>query len=499
MPLLIRLFSTLSHLIGALIVAALFASLLAGLIRFGYISVTDPVTNKPHFLAKQEYLANMPSAKDNAPNIIVIFFDDLGWGDLSSYGNQLIETPNIDAIAKQGLLMTDFYSASPVCTPSRAALLTGRFPPRTRTDRHVFFPDHSVMGVSRRIIGLANALPKEEITVAEALQHGGYRTGMVGKWHLGDHEAHKPNDFGFEYFYGVLFSNDMFPLHLYHNEDIVIEDQRKGGFFTSERDETRPLPGNGIDQRELTSLYTQAAISFVEKNDDAPFFLYLSHSLPHVPHYASTEFANTSRGGTYGDVVEDLDRSTGALIEALDRQGLADNTIIIITSDNGADYNGSPGGLRGRKGDVLEGGQRVPMIVRWPSEIQSGRVTDEMAMNSDLFPTLLNFAQLPLPQDRIIDGRDITGLLKGDEGSPHEFLYYFPVLETLPAAIRNDEFKLMGKAKDFGRKRMHLSRLNGDTEAHDVQNLYPEQSASMRQALEQKQDEVRTNKRGWSL
>ncbi|MFT5803535.1 MAG: arylsulfatase A-like enzyme [Candidatus Paceibacteria bacterium] len=322
---------------------------------------------------------------------------------------------------------------------------------------------------------------------------------MVGKWHLGDHEAHKPNDFGFEYFYGVLFSNDMFPLNLYHNEDIVIEDQRKGGIFTSERDETRPLPGNGIDQRELTNMYTQAAISFVEKDDDAPFFLYLSHSLPHVPHYASTEFANTSRGGTYGDVVEDLDRSTGALIEALDRQGLADNTIIIITSDNGADYNGSPGGLRGRKGDVLEGGQRVPMIVRWPSEIQSGRVTDEMAMNSDLFPTLLNFAQLPLPQDRIIDGRDITSLLKGNEGSPHEFLYYFPVLETLPAAIRNDEFKLMGKANDFGRKRMHLSRINRDTEAHDVQNLYPEQLGLMRQALEQKQDEVRSNKRGWSL
>ncbi|MFT6519550.1 MAG: arylsulfatase A-like enzyme, partial [Candidatus Azotimanducaceae bacterium] len=157
-------------MIGALIVVALLATIFAGLIRFGYISATDPVTNKPHFLAKQEYLANLPSAKDNAPNIIVIFFDDLGWGDLSSYGNQLIETPNIDAIAKQGLLMTDFYSASPVCTPSRAALLTGRFPPRTRTDRHVFFPDHSVMGVSRRIIGLANALPKEEITVAEVLQ-----------------------------------------------------------------------------------------------------------------------------------------------------------------------------------------------------------------------------------------------------------------------------------------------------------------------------------------
>jgi arylsulfatase A-like enzyme len=499
MQLLIHLFTKFSRLIGAVVLGGLLATLLFGMMRFAYISATDPSINKTHYLAKQDYLANMPAATENAPNIVVIFFDDLGWGDLSSYGNQLIETPNIGAIAKQGLLMTDFYSASPVCTPSRAALLTGRLPPRTLTDRHVFFPDWSVMGVYRRIMGYTNALPKEEITVAEVLQHAGYRTGMIGKWHLGDHQAHRPNDFGFEYFYGVLFSNDMFPLNLYRNEEIAIEDQRDGGFFSSERDEMHPLPGEGIDQRELTEMYTKEAISFVEASDDEPFFLYLSHSLPHVPHYASTEFANTSRGGTYGDVVEDLDRSTGALIDALDRMGLADNTIVIITSDNGADYNGSPGPLRGRKGDVLEGGQRVPMIVRWPAEIQSGRVTAEMAMNSDLFPTLLNFAGLPLPEDRIIDGRDLTGLLKGEENSPHDFLYYFPVLKSLPAAIRNNEFKLMLEMNDFGRKREHLSRFTGDAEAHDIQNLYPEKAESLKQALDDKQTELKTNKRGWNF
>ena len=498
MTLLITLFSKLSRLIGGITVIALVATLLVGLVRFVYVSATDPNTDETHLLAKQEYLAEMPPAKENAPNIVVIFFDDLGWGDLSSYGNQLIETPNIDSIAAQGLLMTDFYSSSPVCTPSRAALLTGRFPPRTLTDQHVFFPDWHVMGVFRRIIGRANALPREEITVAEALQHGGYRTGMIGKWHLGDHEGHKPNDFGFEYFYGVLFSNDMFPLNLYRNEETVIEDHRDGGFFSSERDEKQPLSGQGIDQRELTEMYTQEAISFIETVDDAPFFLYLAHSLPHVPHYASAEYSNTSRGGTYGDVVEDLDRSTGALIEALDRQGLNDNTIIIITSDNGADYNGSPGGLRGRKGDVLEGGQRVPMIVRWPLEIQSGQVISEMAMNTDLFPTFLELAGLPQPEDRVIDGRDLTGLLKGESASPHEFLYYFPVLDTLPAAVRNDEFKLIGKMDDFGRKRKHLSRLTGDAEAHDVQNLYPEETDLLTQALEQMQDEVTSNKRGWN-
>ena len=273
MTLLITLFSKLSRLIGGITVIALVATLLVGLVRFVYVSATDPNTDETHFLAKQEYLAEMPPAKENAPNIVVIFFDDLGWGDLSSYGNQLIETPNIDSIAAQGLLMTDFYSSSPVCTPSRAALLTGRFPPRTLTDQHVFFPDWHVMGVFRRIIGRANALPREEITVAEALQHGGYRTGMIGKWHLGDHEGHKPNDFGFEYFFGVLFSNDMFPLNLYRNEETVIEDHRDGGFFSSERDEMQPLSGQGIDQRELTEMYTQEAISFIETVDDAPFFL----------------------------------------------------------------------------------------------------------------------------------------------------------------------------------------------------------------------------------
>jgi arylsulfatase A-like enzyme len=492
-----KIFNKSALWLGRVIVSVLLLGVIALSARFFYVAYSDPVIDAGHQRAKHEYLTALPQVTDNAPNIIVIFFDDLGWGDLSIYGNRLIETPSIDQVAQEGLLMTNFYSASPVCTPSRAALLTGRLPPRTRTDRHVYFPADSTMGVVRKMLGWANELPKEEITLAEVMKHAGYRTGMIGKWHLGDHEGYRPNDFGFESFFGLHFSNDQYPLHLFRNEEVLIEDQREGGFFASERDELHPLPGQGVDQRQLTATYTQEAIEFVESAKGDPFFLYLAHSFPHVPHYPSNEFANTSRGGTYGDVIEDLDRSTGALMRALDRLGLSENTIVLITSDNGAAYNGSPGNLRGRKGQTLEGGQRVPMIVRWPGQVEPGRVTDAMAMNIDIFPTLLETAGLALPGDRVIDGRDISGLLQGKESSPHEFLYYFPVIQTLPDAIRNGDFKLSEKAGDFGRSRMHLSRLDDDAEAHDVQNLFAEDAASLMQALRVKQDEISDNPRGW--
>jgi arylsulfatase A-like enzyme len=266
--------------------------------------------------------------------------------------------------------------------------------------------------------------------------------------------------------------------------------------FASERDELQPLPGKGVDQRQLTEMYTQEAIEFLESAKDDPFSLYLAHSFPHVPHYPSDKFANTSQGGTYGDVIEGLDRSTGALMRALDRLGLSENTIVLITSDNGAAYNGSPGNLRGRKGQTLEGGQRVPMIVRWPGRVEPGRVSDAMAMNIDIFPTLLQASALPLPGDRIIDGRDLLDLLHGKESSPHEFLFYFPVIQTLPDAIRDSAFKLTETTGDFGRSRMHLSRLDGDAEAYDVQNLFAEEAASLMYALQVKQAEVSDNPRG---
>ena len=490
-----RLLRFLGLLVGIPVVCLIGVALAALALRAIYVEVRGPVVVEERLAAKEAYLDGLERGAAERFNIVLIFFDDLGWGDLSSYGNPFIETPHMDALAAEGLRMTHFYSASPVCTPSRAALLTGRYPPRTRTDRHVFFNDHHAIGWGRRILGFANELPKEEVTLAEILRKVGYRTYMVGKWHLGSREDYRPTDFGFDAWFGVLYSNDMHPLHLYDNDEVIIEDRRDGGLFPSERDELRPLAGEGIDQAKLTQMYTDKAIEFLESNGDEPFFLYLPHSFPHVPHYASDEFAGSSRGGTYGDVVEDLDRSTGAIMQALSRLGLEDNTLVVVTSDNGADYNGSAGALRGRKQEILEGGQRVPMIVRWPGRIPAGSVTDAMAMNTDLLPTVLELLEIDPPSDRIIDGRSIVGTLV--DGSPsHEVLYYFPTIETLPGAIRDREFKLTWATGDPGRDRKHLSRLSG-AEAHEVSNLYPQALEDLRQRLSAKREEIAANPRGW--
>ncbi len=492
-----RFFRRAALIIGYPIAAVLVLGIIGLTGRYIQTELSSPPVSSEHLEYKQSYLQSVKAAPKSAPNVIVIFFDDLGWGDLSSYGNKVIDTPNIDQVAQEGLLMTDFYSASPVCTPSRAALLTGRYPPRTRTDRHVYFPDDHLVGKLRRMMGWANALPKEEITFAEVLGQAGYQTGMIGKWHLGDSKGYRPNDFGFESWYGVLFSNDMFPLNMYQNETVVIKDERVGSFLANERDEANPLAGKGIDQTELTQLYTDQAVAFLEQKGDRPFMLYLAHSFPHVPHYSSRDFANTSDGGVYGDVVEDLDRSTGQIMAALTRLNLDDNTIVIITSDNGADFNGSPGALRGRKGDIWEGGQRVPMIVRWPSHIAPGSISGEMAMNTDIFPTLLKLAGQELPTDRVIDGKDIASLLTGKANSPHDNVYYFPVMDSLPGAVRDDRFKLLWKTDDVGRGRSHFSRLGSDAENHEIRNLFPKEAELLEKRLGAKRDEFKKTPRGW--
>ncbi|MCZ6784500.1 MAG: sulfatase-like hydrolase/transferase, partial [Proteobacteria bacterium] len=258
-----------------------------------------------------------------------------------------------------------------------------------------------------------------------------------------------------------------------------------------------PLGPGGIDQSRLTERYTEEAIAFLEENRDRPFFLYLAHTFPHVPHYASPEHAGRSEGGLYGDVVEDLDRSTGAILAAVDRLGLAPTTAVFITSDNGADYNGSPGGLRGRKGEIYEGGQRVPMIVHWPGRVEAGRVNDEPAMNIDLFPTLLSLAGLPLPDDREIDGRDLSALLDGTGGRPRDDLFFFPVLDSLPGAVRSGAFKYLRSTGDLGRDRAHLSRVDGDAEAHELSDLHPETAERLAASLEAMRERIDENPRGW--
>jgi arylsulfatase A-like enzyme len=487
--------------IGGLLLLLILAAFLVSGIRWLQVTFFYEPLGGERDAEKQVYLDGIETV-DSArpPNFVVVLFDDLGWGDLSSYGSPLIRTPRIDAVAAEGLRMTDFYSASPVCTPSRAALLTGRYPVRSETHNHVFFGESSPIATVRRMLGQGNELPRDEVLLPEVLAAAGYATGMIGKWHLGGIPGHLPNDFGFHSYYGVLTSNDMQPLHIYRDTEIEVRDETPRLMLGAFRDEDSDVEMKGVDQRTLTRRYTDEAIGFIEENKDRPFFLYLAHSFPHVPHFADPEHAGESPGGIYGDVVEDLDRSTGALLDAIARLGLADDTIVMITSDNGADYNGSPGNLRGRKGEVYEGGQKVPMIIRWPGRIEAGRVSGAMAMNIDLFPTLLSLAGVPLPTDRVIDGEDLSDFLSSEQDleGPHDLLFYFPVISgDTPTAVRSADFKYLVSTDDTGRDKPSLTDVRLDQEGHNLIRRFPDEGIRLRGAIDVFIQDLEENPRGW--
>lgn len=357
-------------------------------------------------------VASPPSQPDSTseatrPNIIVILADDLGWGDIGLNGAGLIKTPNIDRIGREGVQLTQFYAGANVCTPSRAALLTGRYPIRSGM-QHVIFP-HSQVGI-----------PPEEITIAEVLKEAGYETGMVGKWHLGHHDEYWPTNQGFDYFYGVPYSNDMQPFDLYHHKTIV---------------------QSPADQKALTDNYTEAATGFIRDHAAEPFFLYFAQTFPHLPLHVPDDEAGVSEAGLYGDVVEHLDQGIGAIMDTLDELGLAEDTLIIVTSDNGPWFEGDPGHHRDRKGGTHEGSYLVPFLARWPGVIEPGTTSEAMAMNIDLLPTLAGVAGAHAPDDRAIDGRDILTVMEGAETSPHEVLYFFNGNDI--AAVRDERYRLV--------------------------------------------------------
>jgi arylsulfatase A-like enzyme len=374
---------------------------------------------------KRAYLDQIRTLpKTKTPNIIVIIADDLGYGDLGIYGNRLIRTPHIDQLARRGVRMSQAYASSPVCTPSRSGLMTGRYPVRAHAGNHVFFPEGSSLATFRAAINYPNALIEDEILLPEILQSGGWRTGLFGKWHLGAVKGSRPRDRGFDEYYGIYYSNDGPGFEIWRNDRVEV-------------------PNSRIQQGLLSQLFTDEAIAFVKdpKSGEKPFFLYLAYSAPHVPHVANPANSGTSRAGLYGDIVEDMDANVGRLMQALKEVRADRNTIIIFTSDNGADVDGSAGALRGRKSETLEGGMRVPFIVSAPGQLPTNTVRDAMSMNIDVMPTLLTLIGLPQPQDRIIDGRNIWPALKRNQPSPHDRLFYFGWWWAQIEAVRDASFK----------------------------------------------------------
>lgn len=363
---------------------------------------------------------------DDRPNFVIINCDDLGYADIGCFGSKLHRTPNVDRMAQEGIRMTDFYVTSGVCSPSRSSLMTGCYPRRVNLHEDhaggwVLFPRGK------------KGLNPSEVTIAEVLKDAGYATAIVGKWHLGDQPPFLPTKQGFDSYFGIPYSNDMGwtdrktkrypPLPVLRNEEVI---------------EQEP------DQRLITQRYTKEVVSFLKANKDRRFFLYLAHTMPHWPQYASEKFAGKSKNGKWGDAVEEIDWSTGVLLDTLKELNLDEKTLVVFTSDNGGAtrWGASNAPLKGAKGSTFEGGQRVCCVVRWPGRIPAGTSSGRLAASIDWLPTFAKLAGTKPPQDRIIDGRDIWPLLadEADAESPHESFYYY--FRRNLECVRSGQWKL---------------------------------------------------------
>lgn len=420
------------------------------------------------------------------PNVVLFFLDDMGYGDLTMTGATGYETPNIDRLANEGMFFSHFYAAQPISSASRAGLMTGCYPNR--------------IGVSGALMPQGNTgLNPQEQTIAEILKTQGYRCGIVGKWHLGHLMPFLPLQQGFDEYFGLPYSNDMWPVD-YEGVRVTSESNLPNKL----RHPALPLiDGNEKvreiwtldDQAELTTLYTERAVSFIEKNKESPFFLYFAHSMPHVPLAVSDKFKGKSRQGLYGDVMMEIDWSVQQVMETLKKNGLDDNTLVIFTSDNGPWYNfgnhaGSNGGLREGKATTFEGGQRVPCLMRWKGVIPEGHVCSELTSTLDILPTLASVAKAQLPKSKI-DGVNIFPLMKGEkELKLREYFFYYYGVNNLEA-VRNNRFKLVfphkhatylipgenGYPGNVGENKIDLSLydLRRDPgERIDVKEMYPD-------------------------
>ncbi len=442
--------------------------------------------------------------KATSPNIVLIFMDDLGYGDLSCYGALQYRTPNLDKLAGEGVRFTNFLAAQAVCSASRAALMTGCYPNRVGISG-ALFPNAKV------------GLNPDETTIAELLKEKGYATGMFGKWHLGDRPEFLPTKQGFDEYVGLPYSNDMWPVH-YDGKPISSEsDNRKKNFpylpLLSNTDTIQEIK-TLEDQAKLTGIYTERAVNFIKKHKKEPFFIYLPHSMPHVPIAASVKFKGKSNQGTYGDVLLEIDWSVGEIMKALRENGLDKNTVVIFTSDNGpwlnyGNHAGSTGGLREGKGNSFEGGQRVPCIIRWKGVSPEGVVCNKLTSTIDLLPTIANICGTKLPTKKI-DGVDILPLLKGNmDATPRKYFYYYYRRNNLEA-VRRDDWKLVlphegrtyegqlpgndgfpGKAPENHPFPLALYDLRRDpSERYDVKELYPEIVTELQKVADEARDDL---------
>lgn len=373
------------------------------------------------------------------PNIIIVFNDDMGYRDLGCFGTPLIKTPRVDQMAKDGMRFTDFYVASPVCSASRASLLTGCYHNRVGVGG-VFFPNRGHVG-----------LDPKHVTIAEVLKTVGYKTKAVGKWHLGDEKEFLPTNQGFDSYYGIPYSNDMTParsmeysMDCLFREGVTLEKLNEA-FNGSSNDIRRgfknkvPLMRDEkciempADQRTITQRFASEGIEFISESlkEDKPFFLYLANSMPHTPLFVSSEFDGKSKGGLYGDVIEEIDFNFGRILDHLKKLKIEDNTLVVFTSDNGpwlikGDHGGNALPLFEGKMTHFEGGQRVPTIIKWPGKTPSGSVCHEMALTMDLLPTLAHITGAALPTEMSLDGKNIIDLITGKKGAktPHKYFFF---------------------------------------------------------------------------
>ncbi len=419
------------------------------------------------------------------PNLILIMADDLGYGDLSGYGARAIRTPHVDRVAAEGTRLTNAYATAPLCSPSRAGLLTGRYPIRTHVTMPLY-PAGAFMDIAFNVGGVyrygLRGIPEDELLLPELLQRRGYRTALLGKWHLGDRSPHLPNDNGFDLFYGALFSNDMGRYTIYRDREVAL--------------------AHPVDQSRLTQNFTQAALAFIRENRDRPFFLYYAQPFPHVPLHASEAFRGRSEAGLYGDTVEEVDWSVGRIMETLKAEELDERTLVLFTSDNGPWWQGSPGATRGRKNLPFEGGFRVPLIARWPGVIPPGRVSDALSMNFDLFATCLAAAGVALPDDRAIDGEDLLPLLRGESDALHETLYYYKGARLV--GVRDGPWKYLRRhmtdnggyaSLSQGPFLFHLER--DPDESYSLIESEPQVAQRLEAMLDAWDAEMARNVRGW--